>query len=119
MSTTEDVGDGSDGGDDDGSGDDGGDSNDAPETRLIEMERDEAFKMPSGYDGGGTAETGKPIMDKTIVGFKALAGQRFLVETNTVVASGGAVYHKIWIGENDNVAPRGWHVAKDRSFLVV
>jgi hypothetical protein len=84
--------------------------NDDPPTMLIQMLAREAFKQPSDYN-----KKGKPIMDKTIPGFRAEEGDIFQVHVEPVVADGGAKYWRIWKGEDGDISMRDWHVSLTRS----
>jgi hypothetical protein len=83
---------------------------DAPATILIQMTAHEAFKQPSDYN-----KKGKPIMDKTIPGFRAEEGDIFQVYVEPVVADGGAKYWRIWKGQDGDISMRDWHVSLTRS----
>lgn len=84
--------------------------NDNPATLLIQMQAREAFKQPSDYN-----KKGKPIMDKTIPGFRAEEGDIFQVHVQPVIADGGAKYWRIWKGQNGDISMRDWHVSQTRS----
>lgn len=84
--------------------------NDGPSTLLIQMLAREAFKQPSDYN-----KKGKPIMDKTIRGFRAEKGDIFQVYVEPVVADGAAKYWRIWRGQDGDVSMRDWHVSQSRS----
>ncbi|MDH5508403.1 MAG: hypothetical protein OEZ02_14370 [Anaerolineae bacterium] len=81
-----------------------------PDTWLVQMTQKEAYKSPSGYN-----DAGNPILDKTIVGFRAEEGDILEVETEKIMADGGALYWRIWRGENDNSEMRGWYVSVSRT----
>ncbi|MEK6222934.1 MAG: hypothetical protein N2D54_11870 [Chloroflexota bacterium] len=96
---------------DDGGGDDlPDDESKDPPTLLIQMLEKEAFKKPSDYN-----KKGKPIMDKTIPGFRAEAGDIFQVYVEPLVADGSAKYWRIWNGEDGDISMRDWHVSLTRS----
>uniref|UniRef100_A0A6M3JE65 Uncharacterized protein n=2 Tax=viral metagenome TaxID=1070528 RepID=A0A6M3JE65_9ZZZZ len=82
----------------------------APPTRLVVVTNAQACIKPVGND-----ETGKPIMEHTIVGFRVEVGEAYQVETPPVVASGGDKYYCIWRGEQDDVSRRGWYILKDNT----
>lgn len=79
-----------------------------PDTGLVQVTNGRAVIKPVGYD-----EAGKPIMEKTIIGFRVEEGDILQVETPPVIASGGAKFYCIWKGAYDDVTRRGWYVRKD------
>ncbi len=71
--------------------DDDGPGSQDPATLLIQMLQREAFKQPSSYN-----KKGKPIMEKTVPGFRAEVGDIFQVYVVPIVADGGGKYWRIW-----------------------
>jgi len=86
------------------------DSNNFPDTKLIRMIEREAFKKPADYNNAG-----KPIMEKTIPGFRAEVGDIFQVYVEPVIADGGSRYWRIWRGEDGDISMRDWHVSVTRT----
>ena len=102
-----------------GEGDEAGSSplpppeNNDQHTLLIKMTVKEAFKKPSDYN-----KVGKPIMDKTIPGFRAEPGDIFQVYVEPIVADGAAKYWRIWQGEDGDISMRDWHVSLTRTIRI-
>ena len=80
---------------------------DKPDTIVVRVKARHKF-FKSTYNNA----RGKPVMDHSVIGFRAEVNEKYEVEVPPIEADGGSAWYKIWQGENGNTKPRGWYIPK-------
>jgi len=81
-----------------------------PDTVIVRMTEDNKF-----FKSNSVNAAGYPIMDHSVIGFKALTNEYYRVVYPAVLADGGVFWYKVWLGENDSMEARDWYIPKDKT----
>ena len=81
-----------------------------PSLDLIEMVEDCAF-----YEFDYNNTKGKPVMKGIMVGYKAVVGERYLVESQVIDGDSAIQWYRIWVGMNDDTSVRGHYIKKGKA----